>query len=242
MQISLEGKKAVVTGASSGIGRAIAFAFGREGAEVALLARREKNLQEVKKQIEKNGGQAHIFPVDLREPRQIAEVFQQIRRKMGAPEILVNNAGMGFHGSVAEATLEEYQETFDLNVRAYFLCVKEVLPAMTAARSGSIVNIGSIVGKMGLARSALYSASKFAVTGFSEALLEEVREDNIRVSLICPGLVNTEFFGRRKKPPRGEVADYIQPEDIAEVAVLCAGDTRTATLKEIIVCPRRPIR
>ena len=242
MSLILKGKKVVVTGASSGIGKAIAIKFGEEGAGLAILARREDRLNETKNEIEAKGGRAFVFKVDLLQDQKIGEVFNDIRRTLGDPDILVNNAGTGFFGkSIVDSTLEEFDQTFKLNVRAYYLCIKQVLPAMIRSRDGVIINISSISGKMGMPNAAIYCASKFAVMGLCESILEEVRQYNIRVSMICPGLVRTEFPGRGR-PIRGNVEDYIQPEDVAEAAFLCARDTQTATFKEIIVRPRRPIK
>ena len=235
----LEGKIAVVTGASSGIGRALAIRFGRAGARVALIARRKNRLEEVKQEIEKEGSEALIVPADLLDPEQISKAFRDLRRVWKDPEILVNNAGTGFFGPLVDSKLEEYETIFNLNVRALYLATKEVLPAMIRAREGTIINIGSMAGKRGLAGSALYSASKFAVHGFSEALLEEVRSYNVRVAVIHPGLVSTEFFGR--PGVKGNRPDFIQPEDVAEAALLCASETQTATFKEIVIRPRRPL-
>ena len=235
----LSGKTAVVTGASSGIGRAIALRFGKEGARGALLARRKNRLEEVAREIEKEGSEALVVPADLLDPKQISKAFADIRRQWKDPEILVNNAGTGFFGPLAESKLEEYETTFNLNVRAFYLATREVLPAMIRAREGTIINIASIAGKMGLAGSAIYCASKFAVMGLSEALLEEVRSYNIRVAVICPGLVSTEFFGRTDA--KGNRPDFIQPEDVAGAALLCATGTQTACFKEMVIRPRRPV-
>ena len=239
MRFNLQGKTAVVTGASSGIGRAIAIRFGQAGARVVLIARRKNRLEEVARQIEKDRSQALVVPADLLDPQQIHKAFDEIRRQWKDPNILVNNAGTGFFGPLTDSKLEEYETIFNLNVRALYLATQEVLPAMIRAKEGTIINLSSVAGKMGLAGSVLYCASKFAVTGFSEALLEEVRRFNIRVSALCPGLVSTEFFGRGEV--KGNQPDFIQPEDVAEAALLCASETQTAGFKEIVIRPRRPV-
>jgi len=239
MEHSLRGKTAVVTGASSGIGRAIALAFGRVGADVALIARREDLLKVTAKEIERSGNKALVVPADLLDPKQISRAFSEIRKHWRDPDILVNNAGMGFFGPLVDSKLEEYEITFNLNVRALYLCTKEVLPAMIKGRKGTLINISSMAGKMGLAGSAIYCASKYAVMGLSESLLEEVRGHNVRVAVICPGLVSTEFFGRREV--KGNRPDFIQSEDVAQAALLCASETQTATFKEIVIRPRRPV-
>jgi len=237
---SLKGKIAVVTGASSGIGRAIAYRFADAGASVALIARRKNRLEEAAGEIQKRGSKALVVAADLDQPSEIERAFQEIRQKWGDPGILVNNAGRGTaYGSLTERSLEDYESVFNLNVRALFLATREVLPAMIQKRTGTIVNIASIAGKVGLANIALYCASKFAVMGLSEALLEEVREKNIRVAAICPGMVNTEFFDRLKV--EGDRKRFIQPEDVAEAVLLCASDTQTAAFSEIIIRPRRPL-
>jgi 3-oxoacyl-[acyl-carrier protein] reductase len=139
-----------------------------------------------------------------------------------------------------ETTVEDYQQIFDVNVRAIFLIIPEVLPAMIKAREGTIINIGSISGKAGKANQALYCASKFALVGLTESLLEEVKACNVRVSLICPDVVHTESNGKAKTS-RGNLDNYIHPDDIAQAALLCVRDTQTATIKEIVVRTRRPI-
>ncbi len=242
MGSQLKGKKAVITGASSGIGKGIALRFAQEGAEVVLLARRLNRLKMIKEQIEQDGGKTHVYKTDLCEVDQIKKTCQEIHEQVGDIDILVNNAGVGYHGALEEMSLKQYERMFNLNMRALYLMSQEFLPEMKKHHDGVIINIGSIAGTMGMPNLSLYCASKYAVHGFSESLLEEVREHNIKVSVIAPGLVNTEFFGQRKASPRGDLKDYIQPEDIADVAVLCASSSQTATLKQIIVRPRRPVR
>lgn len=237
--MKVKGKIAVITGASSGIGEAIARRFAKVGSEVVLLARRQKKLEKIKAEIEGDGGKAHVFSVDLRDLKAIERTFARIKKEIGDADILVNNAGCGGYGPAEEIAPEEFARTFDLNVRAVFFCTRQVLPAMKNKQEGTIINISSQAGLRGLANATLYCASKFAVTGYSQSLLEEVRGSNVRVSYICPGFVNTEFFG--DTPPKGTFDDYIQPDDVAEAALLCASDTQNATFKEIIVRPRRPV-
>jgi short-subunit dehydrogenase len=227
MDSSLKGKIAVITGASSGIGRAIALKFAACQAKVVLIARDKQRLNEVKGLIQDQGRKAFTFKADLTCPEEIKDVFTRIRTQVGHPHILVNSAGIGSLGkAVIDITAEDYQQIFDINVRAAFLVIPQVLPAMIKAKEGTIINIGSISGKIGKANQSLYCASKFALAGMTEALLEEVRAYNIRVSLISPEMVHSKF---------------IQPEDIAEAALLCVSSTQTATIKEIIIRTRRPV-
>jgi 3-oxoacyl-[acyl-carrier protein] reductase len=237
----LSGRTAVVTGASSGIGRGVACLFAQEGAEVALVARRADRLQEICQEITNRGGKARPYIFDLYQSQRIRDFFKEIEQDLGAVDILVNNAGIGFHNPLTDVTVEEYEQTFDLNVKAVVLVTQALLPGMMARQDGVIINIGSISGKIGMSNLSIYCASKFALRGFTHSLLEEVRRHNIKVSLICPGLVNTEFFQRRKVAPGGNIDEYIQPEDIAEACLLCASASQTATLKEIVVRPRRPV-
>jgi 3-oxoacyl-[acyl-carrier protein] reductase len=239
--ISLAGRKAVITGASSGIGQGIALRFAEAQAEVALIARREDRLTDLKTRIEEKGGKAHVFVYDLCEASGITALLGRIKDALGTIDILVNNAGVGYYGVVEDMTLEQFDRTFQLNMRSVFLITQQVVPLMKQKKDGVIINIGSLSGKQGMSNLSVYCASKFALTGFSESLLEELRAFNIKVSLICPGLVNTEFFKNREQPLRGHVEDYIQSEDLAEVALLCASGSSTATLKEVLVRPRRPI-
>lgn len=241
MNLSFKNKTVAVTGASSGIGRAVALAFGRAGARVALIARRRQRLEQIGREIRESGGDALVVQADLSEPVQIKKAFAAIRRRWRIPEILVNNAGTGFFGPLAQSRLKEFDQTFALNVRTLYLATMEVLPSMLRRKEGTIINMGSIAGKIGMANSVLYCASKFAVWGFSDALLEEVREKNIRVAVICPGLVSTEFFGRPRHA-KGNRKNFIRPEDVADAALLCASDTQNAVFKEVVIRPRRPVR
>lgn len=235
------GKKrlAVVTGASSGIGRAIAVRFARAGIRVAMVARRISRLEEIKSAIGKDGGEACVYGADLCRADEIAGLFGKIRKECGDPDILVNNAGIGTYGPLAESKVEDFDRVFNLNVRALYLATREVVPAMVRNRSGSIINIASIAGKMGIANVSIYCASKFAVMGLTVSLLEELRDKNIRVSAICPGLVNTEFFD--KGGVEGDRKKFIQPEDVAEAAYLCINEDNAATLSEIVIRPRTPV-
>ncbi len=236
---TLEKKSALVTGASSGIGRAIALHLARAGARVGILARRRDRLESLREEIQAAGSEALVLPADLTRPQALHDAFETFRQAWGDPEILVNNAGRGTFGPFVQSRPEDYDSIFNLNVRALMLATQEVLPAMIRRREGTIINISSIAGKMGMAGSALYCASKHAVMGFSEALLEEVRPHNIRVTVICPGMVNTEAFRSR---PTEDRKDMIQPDDVAEAVLLAASATQTATFNEIVVRPRRPVK
>ncbi len=237
----LSGKTAVVTGASSGIGKAIALRFGALGMKVILIARRKNELKKVQHGIQAQGGTAFIYPLDLTRPEAIAKVFRQIHRERGPVQVLVNNAGIGSFGKpVVHCSLQEYEQTFDVNLRAVFLVTKAVLPSMLKVKEGTIINIGSTYGKNGIPRSAFYCASKFALEGFSEALLHEVREYNIGVCLISPERVRIEALGK-DRPIKGNLDHYISVEDVARAAVFCARHSTTATVREVILYTRRPI-
>jgi NAD(P)-dependent dehydrogenase (short-subunit alcohol dehydrogenase family) len=188
----LQDKVVVLTGASSGIGRATALALAREGAILHLVARREQRLQEVCAAARTLGGQATPHPFDVRDADAFARLAEHVRTEHGRIDVLINNSGVGATKTFLETTDDDWQWTFDTNFQAIVTSVREFLPMMLEQGQGTIVNVASIAGVAGSTLSA-YTASKFAVVGLSEALLIEYGERGLNVIVVCPGLINTEI-------------------------------------------------
>jgi short-subunit dehydrogenase len=189
-------KVAVITGASSGIGEATAKRLARDGFRVALAARRAGELARVAGEIEAAGGQALSLPTDVRDREQIDRLIGATLDAWDRVDVLVNNAGLGYSQLVAELDPAKLREQVDVNLVAVVECSQAILPAMLTQRSGHIVNIASIAGLIGLPTSSVYSATKFGVIGFSDALRREVRGYGIHVTAFCPGFVATNFSPR----------------------------------------------
>lgn len=210
----LKGKIALVTGSSRGIGRAIAWRLVKADCDVILLARSAQELGELAMEIKTAGREAMAIPTDLRDADQIESAVQKALKYFGRIDILVNNAGLWHYGAVQDFGVAEWDEMFDVNVRGTFLTTKYVLPSMLSRGSGHIVNIVSVSGLIGEAQAAGYNATKWAVRGFSQSLVKEVRDKGIRVTVVNPGGVNND----NSKSARA--AKLIQNEDIAEIVAL----------------------
>jgi 3-oxoacyl-[acyl-carrier protein] reductase len=216
---SFEEQVAIVTGASRGIGQAISVALARRGCAVTLAARNEAKLENLAQQIRDDGGRALAVCTDVSEPSQIDRMVAETIRSFGQIDILVNNAGILILKMVMDTTLQDWQRTLDVNLTAVFLACKAVLPHMIARQRGQIITVASIAGKRSGPQHGAYSASKFGVLGFTEALASEVKQYGIRVNAVNPGMVDTDLFGDRFQEDR---SCWSQPEDIADAVVLLA--------------------
>ncbi|HET6853908.1 MAG TPA: SDR family oxidoreductase [Pyrinomonadaceae bacterium] len=205
---NLAGKIALVTGATKGIGRAIAEALASAGAKVVITARNKKEIEETVAKL----GNAAGYVCDVRDYEQVKSVFAEI----GGVDILVNNAGIGIFAPVESMSVEDFRAVLETNVFGVFYCCHEAIPLMKQRGGGYIINISSLAGANAHAEMAAYNASKFGLNGFSEALMQEVRHDGIKVSYIMPGSVNTEFGGDE---PSDEKSWQLQPGDIARVVL-----------------------
>jgi len=186
----LDGKVAVVTGGNRGIGRGIVEALAREGATVALTARSEADATRAAREV---GAGATGYACDVRSYEQVQALFRAVAAKSGGVDVLVNNAGIGLFKPVAEIDPEEWRAVIETNLNGPFYCSREAIPLMRARGGGYIFNISSLAGKNPFANGTAYNASKFALNGFSEAMMMDVRYDGIRVSYLMPGSVATEF-------------------------------------------------
>lgn len=190
----LSGKVIIITGASSGIGAATSLACAREGARVALIARRKDRLEAVAEEVRRAGGEPLVLPADLADTAAAQPLVDRVRGHWGRVDVLVNNAGQGLLASFEQTTPEELRRLFDINVVSIMALTQAVLPLMRDQRSGHVINISSIAGRRGTPWRSAYSATKFALGGLTESLRQELRGSGIRVSLVYPVNVPTEFF------------------------------------------------
>ena len=226
--MDLKGKVAIVTGASRGIGLAIAEALAGAGAGVALAARGREDLEAAAEAI---GASARAYPTDIRSAQACRSLVDDAVRDFGRLDILINNAGVGIFRKVADMSVEEWDTVLRTNLDALFYTTHAALPHLKK-QGGWIINIGSLAGKNAFPEGAAYNASKFGLIGFSEALMQEVRHDDIRVSYVMPGSVATEGFGG---------GDWkIQPEDIAQIVIDLLGMPARTLPSRVEVRPSRP--
>ena len=234
MAIDLSNKIAIVTGGTKGIGRAIAESLIGAGAQVGITARHEDEITEAVSQLNSMGpGTATGHVCDVRDYNQVKSVFANL----GGLDILINNAGVGIFASVESMSVEDFRAVLETNVFGVFYCCHEAIPLMKQRGGGYIINISSLAGANPHPEMAAYNASKFGLNGFSEALMQEVRHDNIKVSYIMPGSVNTEFGGDE---PSNEKSWQLQPSDIAQVVMDLLEYPDRALPSRIEIRPSRP--
>lgn len=215
---NIKGKIAYVTGARSGIGRATARELAKEGVHVGLIARTESKLQKIAEELKAHGVNVEFVAVDISNMDAVNEAIDQLRERLGKADILINNAGVGSKGDLVDTDPTEWKKPFEVNVFGTYYVTRAVLPDLIEKNKGDIINISSSNGLKATAGSSAYSASKFAVQGMSEALMQEVRRYNIRVFTMNPSLVATELvFGDQLEEKNED--KYMQPEDLAEFMV-----------------------
>ena len=240
---NLENRAAIVTGASSGLGRATAVALARAGADVALMARSEEDLEETGNEVEAAGRRALALPVDLAEEARVQDAVGRVMDEFGRVDVLVNAAGTDAPGPVEELDVEGWDRTLDVNLRAPFLLSKAVFPHMREAGGGTIVNISSVAGKKGWAEASAYCASKFGLTGFTQALADEGRAVGIRVCILYPGAMATNWgawtpderhANDQETPAPGQI---LMPERVADYIAWFVSSPPGFVLTEGIIVP-----
>jgi 3-oxoacyl-[acyl-carrier protein] reductase len=229
---------AIVTGGSKGIGLAIARALLDGGFQVTIAARQDEDLQRAARQLNA-GDTLRAVRADVRDHEDARRLIDETRTRFGGVDVLVNNAGVGLFANVADMSVEQWRQVMQTNLDGVFFCTHAVLPEMRRRGGGFIINISSLAGKNAFAGGAAYCASKAALNQFSEALMQEVRHDNIRVSYVMPGSVSTGFGDRGSA---GEADWKLAPEDVARVVTdLIAHDARSLPSR-VELRPSRPPR
>ena len=228
---SLTNKVALVTGAGKGIGRAVALALAAEGVHVGLLARTESDLLEVAAEIIAAGGTVVTAVADVADRTAVNIAVAKIQQEFGPIDILINNAGIGVFGKFMELEPEQWEHIIQVNLMGTYYATRAVLPSMVARQTGDIINISSTAGQRGAAGTSAYSASKFAVLGLTESLMQEVRKHNIRVSALTPSTVATPL-ALENKLTDGNPDKVMQPEDLAEFIVAQLKLNRRIFIKE----------
>ncbi|ALD20551.1 3-ketoacyl-ACP reductase [Hymenobacter sp. DG25A] len=228
---SLTGKVALVTGAGKGIGRAVAIALAQEGVHMGLLARTESQLKEVAKEIGALGVKAAVVTADVANREAVEAAVAQVKAELGPIDILINNAGIGTFAKLVDMPPAEWEHIVQVNLMGTYYATRAVLPDMIARETGDIINIASTAGQRGAATTSAYSASKFAILGLTESLMQEVRKQNIRVSALTPSTVATELAISNNLTD-GNPEKVMQPEDLAEFMIAQLKLNRRIFIKE----------
>ena len=230
-------KRALITGASSGIGKQTALAFASSGIEVALVGRSVEKLAAVENTVTKTGVKAKTYVVDLANLSQIQDKMRQIVLDFGSIDILVNNAGMGYTATLSETPLSDWQQVIDLNLTSVFECIKGILPSMRQQNRGTIINVASVAGKQAFANWGAYSVSKAGVIALSQALAQEERKNGIRVTAICPGAVNTEIWDTKTVNADFDRSNMLTPEIVAQSILHTVLLPKQAVVDELTLMP-----
>lgn len=225
-------KVVLITGASKGIGKACAELFLNKGYVVIDASRTNPEPF--------NNEDFHYIKTDVSKEDDIKSLFDEVKKKFHRLDVLINNAGYGIFKPLTETTTEEFDDIFAVNVRGLYLCTRYALPIMIQQNEGTIINIASLAGKNGFAGGTLYTATKHAVMGISKSLMLEVRQNNIRVSVICPGSVDTDFFDTARTETTSARSTLITPSEVAETCYLVASLPLNANLSEIDIRPANP--
>ncbi|MGP4086703.1 SDR family oxidoreductase [Streptomyces sp. KR55] len=249
MSANLESTVAIITGASSGIGRATALRLAEEGSAVALVARRRERVEELAQTITNKGGQALVVVADVSDSDAAAGIVEQVINQFGRLDILVNAAGVMLNGDSVRARVDEWDQMVDVNLKGLMYITKAALPhlleaAKTADRKVTdVINISSVAGRHAAPTVAIYNATKFGVTAATESWRQEYTKRNVRFSVIGPGAVDTELFGHQQ--PQVQESDEqlfagvekLHPEDIADAVAYIATSPRRRAINEIVIRP-----
>jgi 3-oxoacyl-[acyl-carrier protein] reductase len=234
----LDGKVALITGASAGIGLAIARRFLAEGADVAVIARRGERLAAFADEARQAGRRCAVIVGDAREETTAQQAVQTTLDTLGQIDLLVNNAGMGIYAPLVGTSADDYDQMMDTNMRSTFLFTRHTVPSMLEQGAGTIINVSSMAGVMGFAGEAAYCASKFAQVGFTQALDRELRPRGIKVGVVCPGGVKTEFAIGSGRTEEGVASSgMLNAEEVAEAVLLMATQPAGARIVEIRMRP-----
>lgn len=236
--MSLEQKRrALITGASSGIGKATALVFAKAGIDLALVSRSQEKLASVVEATKHTGVVARAYSVDLADILQVEAKIQAIATDFGDIDILVNNAGIAYTGTLSETPLADWQQVINLNLTSVFECIKGILPTMRDRRTGTIINVSSIAAKQAFPGWGAYSVSKAGLMALSQTLAQEERVHGIRVTAICPGAVNTELWDTETVNVDLDRSQMLTPEIVAQSILHTALLPPQAVIDELTIMP-----
>jgi len=234
----LDGWVAIITGASSGIGMAITRQFLAEGADLTVVARRVERLGALASEAQRLGRRCVVVAGDVREEETARRTVEATLGELRHVDILVNNAGIGIYGDLVRTTADDYDQMMDTNMRSTFLFTRHCVPAMVERGAGAIINVASMAGVMGFPGEAVYCATKFAQVGFTQALDRELRPRGIKVGVVCPGGVKTEFAIGTGRTEEGVAASgMLDADDVAQAVLLMATQPDGARITEIRMRP-----
>ena len=234
---TITNRTALITGASSGIGKATALAFAKAGINLALVGRDRDKLTAVAQAAEAVGVTAKTYVVDLSKIDRVSATIAEIAAEHENLEILINNAGMAYTGSIADSPLSDWQKVIDLNLTSVFQCVQGILPHMRQRKSGSIVNVSSIAGKQVFPNWGIYSVSKFGLMALTQAIATEERANGIRVTAVCPGSVNTPLWDTDTVQSDFDRSAMLTPEMVAEGILYAVLAPAGAVVEELTIMP-----
>jgi 3-oxoacyl-[acyl-carrier protein] reductase len=230
----LSGQVAVITGAGRGIGASIARKLAAMGATTVLCGRTQSALEQTSRDIVEAGGKAEVVPCDVSALHQVEYAATRVESTFGRLDVLVNNAGIGgFNAPLHNLAPEEWDRILNTNLRGVYYCIRNFAPLMIRAHSGHIINISSLAGKNALPNGAAYAASKWGLNGLTYSVAEELRAYNIRVSVVCPGSVDTELSPHAGKDPK----KMLQPHDVAHAVAMLVTQAPQSFMSEILLRP-----
>jgi len=231
VQPNLDGKVAVVTGAGRGIGRAIGLALGKAGAHVVVAARTAAQIEAVAKEVRDAGGRATALTMDLADQESVRELFAAVRRQPGRLDVLINNAGIGLYGQIKDFDVEDLDRLYRVNLRGAMLCCQEAMRIMEPQRSGYIINIASVVGFKGYPNQGGYTATKHGIMGLTKVLAVEAQPNDIRVSAILPGGVDTDLIAQAR--PDLDRSILMQGSDVADTVLFLLSLSDRAAIDQV---------
>ncbi len=238
--MQLKDKVVLVTGASRGIGKAIALAFAAEGSALILSARQKDLLENVANEARRHAVEVETLAGDLHEEAQVKNLIAAALKKFNRLDVLVNNAGLGYFKAVADLTTAEWDEMFAVNLRAVFLATREALPHLRRAGESFVVNVASLAGKNTFANGGGYTATKWGLRAFAQCLMLEERKHGVHVVTICPGSVATGFGQGHERAPRAAQPDIIHPEEVAQCIISAVKMPPHVMVSEIDIRPANP--
>ncbi len=234
---TITNRTALITGASSGIGKATALAFAKAGINLILVGRDRDKLTAVAQAAEAVGVTAKTYVVDLSKLDRVSATIAEIAAEHEDLDILINNAGIAYTGSIADSPLSDWQKVIDLNLTSVFQCVQGILPHMRQRKSGSIVNVSSIAGKQVFPNWGIYSVSKFGLMALTQAIATEERANGIRVTAVCPGSVNTPLWDTDTVQADFDRSAMLTPEMVAEGILYAVLAPAGAVVEELTIMP-----